>query len=168
MGTFITVPAPPFVQYTLVESTAMSSGDWPEASATGWQTPPEHDPPWQPWPQRRQLAASLVRSVHMLPQQTGVDPEQATRFPHVVPHVAVEFRFVSQPSLMPPQSPHPLLQLIPHTPFVHDAVPFAVEHATLFAHVAPQVTVELRFVSQSAPLESQFAVRAAHAVHAPI
>jgi hypothetical protein len=74
---------------------------------------------------------------------------QATLLPHVVPQLAVEFRFVSQPSLVPPQSAKPDAQLVvPHTPFVHEAVPFAVEHALTFAQAVPHVEVEFRLVSQ--------------------
>jgi hypothetical protein len=78
--------------------------------------------------------------------------EHAARLPQVVPHADVRFKLVSQPSFAPPQSPYPALQLLmPHTPFVQDAVPAVVEHGTGEAHspAAEQVSTaapEQRFV----------------------
>jgi hypothetical protein len=99
----------------------------------------------------------------------GVAEEHATLFAQVVPHVAGLFRFVSHPSFPLAQFPNPGAQLLmPQTPAVHTAVPFAVEHATLFAHDTPQVAVAFRFVSQSVALPSQLPVPVGHDAQAPV
>jgi hypothetical protein len=65
------------------------------------------------------------------------------------PQVSTEFRLVSQPSFVPPQSPKPELQLlIPHTPLMHDATPLTVEQAIRVPQVVPQAVERLRSVSQ--------------------
>jgi hypothetical protein len=43
-----------------------------DASVTGWHCPPPQVPPWQPWPQRPQFAASLEMSTHAVPQSVVV------------------------------------------------------------------------------------------------
>jgi hypothetical protein len=64
------------------------------------------------------------------------------------PHVSTEFRFVSQPSFVPPQSPKPEVQLLmPHAPLVHEAAPLAPEHAIRFPQVVPQAVVKLKSAS---------------------
>jgi hypothetical protein len=95
--------------------------------------------------------------------------EHAISSRHVVPHVAVEFKFVSQPSFPLVQSAYPVAQLLmPQAAAVHDAVPFAFEQATRSAHVVPHVAVEVRSVSQSVASSSQFAVPAPHDTQAPL
>src|SRR5882672_3628134 len=105
---------------------------------------------------------------HAPAAQTPVGKTHAFLFPQAVPHAAGRLRLVSHPLFPPVQSPNPALQLlIPQTPAVHDAVPFAVEHVNLFAQVVPHVAVELRFVSQSVAFTSQFAMPAPHPTQAP-
>jgi hypothetical protein len=70
---------------------------------------------------------------------------------HTTPHAPQLARLesdASQPfAATPSQSPNPALQLpIPHTPFWHAAVPFAVEQAS--PHAPQLVTLEARLVSQ--------------------
>jgi hypothetical protein len=65
-----------------------------------------------------------------------------------VPQFETVFRFVSQPSLLPPQSPKPAAQASTHVPLGQDGVPWTVEHTTRLAHVVPHAEATSRFVSQ--------------------
>jgi hypothetical protein len=51
---------------------------------------------------------------------------------HVVPHVTVEFRLVSQSAGLESQFWYPVLQVgSPHLPRLHPAVPFVTVHGTV-------------------------------------
>jgi hypothetical protein len=111
---------------------------------------------------------SQLGCTHLPPLQLSVGEAQAMRLVHVVPQAPGSFRFVSHPSFVPPQSPHPELQLVvPHSPFAQDAVPFAVEQATAVEQVAPHVATAFRSVSQSVPFPSQLAIPAAQFTQLP-
>jgi hypothetical protein len=87
--------------------------------------------------------------------------EQRSLLPHVVPHVAVAFRFVSQSVVMPSQSPNPGSQpAIPHVPPLQEGVPFATRHAT----GVPQSPAAVQVCT---PVPEHCSVVGLHAVHRP-
>jgi hypothetical protein len=93
------------------------------------------------------------------PPQVGVGWAQATLLPQLIPHVALAFRFVSQPSFDPPQSPQPGVHaLVPQTPAEQVGAAFAEEQTTV-AQVVPQlpgVLMVSSHPSESRPLQSSF------------